>query len=80
MLSERHKSSARALRRAHQSKNQRGTTDLPPWMLNSRLFRESEVLRREIEQHKWFESEKAGCDIGWERAATDWLMRYGTRD
>jgi hypothetical protein len=31
---------------------------------------------REIERHKWLESEKAGHDIGGNRAAVDWLERY----
>ena len=26
----------------------------------------------EIERHKYFLSEKAGHDVGWEHAATDW--------
>ena len=26
----------------------------------------------EIERHKYFLSEKAGCDVGWEHAAKDW--------
>jgi hypothetical protein len=30
---------------------------------------------REIERHKWIESEKAGRDLGLE-AVIDWIMRY----
>ena len=30
----------------------------------------------EIERHKWLESEKAGHDIGGNRAAIDWLNRH----
>lgn len=30
----------------------------------------------EIERHKWIESEKAGHDIGGNRAALDWLERH----
>ena len=35
-----------------------------------------EVIR-EIERHKWFESEKAGRDVGFEWASKDWISRYG---
>ena len=30
----------------------------------------------EINRHRWIESEKAGRDIGFERASTDWLDRF----
>jgi hypothetical protein len=30
---------------------------------------------REIERHKWIESEKAGRDLGLE-AVIDWIMKY----
>jgi hypothetical protein len=26
--------------------------------------------------HDWIESEKAGCDIGFERALIDWILKY----
>ncbi len=32
--------------------------------------------QEEIEKYKWIESEKAGNDIGWERAAREWLDRH----
>jgi hypothetical protein len=31
-------------------------------------------VREEISLHKWYESERAGHDIGWERAAVSWMM------
>jgi hypothetical protein len=31
----------------------------------------------EIEKHKYFLSEKAGHDVGWEFAVKDWRERYG---
>lgn len=34
------------------------------------------LQHEEIEKYKWIESEKAGIDIGWERAATEWLDRH----
>lgn len=30
----------------------------------------------EINRHRWIESEKAGRDIGFEQASTDWLERF----
>ncbi len=30
----------------------------------------------EIDRHRWIESEKAGHDIGFERASSDWLERF----
>ena len=32
--------------------------------------------REEILKHKWIESEKAGKDIGFERALLDWIRNY----
>jgi len=43
---------------------------------NSTLYREFQAEREEILKHKWIESEKAGHDIGFERALTDWIIRY----
>lgn len=34
-----------------------------------------ELQTREIERHKWIESEKAGRDLGSE-AVIDWIIRY----
>ncbi|MBI5415699.1 MAG: hypothetical protein HZA29_02680 [Candidatus Omnitrophica bacterium] len=30
----------------------------------------------EINRHRWIESEKAGQDIGFDRASMDWLERF----
>lgn len=49
------------------------------WVMNTRLFRQWEDIKREIQLHKWYESEKAGHDIGWERASVDWMIRYGRK-
>jgi hypothetical protein len=43
---------------------------------NSSLYREFQAEREEILRHKWIESEKAGHDIGFERALTDWIIRH----
>ena len=34
-----------------------------------------EMQKREIERHKWIESEKAGRDLGNE-AVIDWILKY----
>jgi hypothetical protein len=46
---------------------------------NSSLYREFQAEREEILKHKWIESEKAGHDIGFERALTDWIMKHRSR-
>ncbi len=43
---------------------------------NSSLYREYLAEREEILRHKWIESEKAGKDIGFERALLDWIIKY----
>ena len=43
---------------------------------NSSLYREFQAEREEILRHKWYESEKAGYDIGFERALTDWIIKH----
>lgn len=49
------------------------TNDL---LKNSSLYREFQAEREEILKHKWIESEKAGQDIGFERALTDWIIKH----
>ncbi len=34
-----------------------------------------ELQRREIDRHKWIESEKAGRDLGTD-AVIDWILKY----
>jgi hypothetical protein len=43
---------------------------------HSSLYREFQAEREEILRHKWIESEKAGYDIGFERALTDWILKH----
>ena len=45
---------------------------------NSSLYREFQAEREEVLKHKWIESEKAGQDIGFERALTDWIIKHRT--
>ena len=46
---------------------------------NSTLYKEFQAERDEILRHKWIESEKAGYDIGFERALTDWIIKHRAR-
>ena len=46
---------------------------------NSSLYREFQAERDEILKHKWLESEKAGCDIGFESALTDWIVKHRSK-
>ena len=45
-------------------------------MTNSILYKEFLAEREEILRHKWIESEKAGHDIGFEKALLDWIVRF----
>jgi hypothetical protein len=45
----------------------------------SSFYREFQAEREEILRHKWIESEKAGCDIGFEHALTDWIIKHRTK-
>jgi len=47
-------------------------------VMNSALYREFLAEREEILRHKWLESEKAGYDIGFERALLDWIVKHRT--
>ncbi len=42
----------------------------------SLLYKEFLAERDEILRHKWIESEKAGQDIGFEKALLDWIVKY----
>jgi hypothetical protein len=46
------------------------------FMKNSVLYREFLAEREEILKHKWLESEKAGADIGFEKALLDWIVKH----
>jgi hypothetical protein len=42
----------------------------------SSLYQAYEDEIHEILKHKWIESEKAGYDIGFDRARTDWSVKH----
>ena len=44
------------------------------WVRRTRLFEQAERLRAEVNVHKWYESERAGRDIGWDRAAVSYAI------
>ena len=46
------------------------------FLKNSVLYKEFLAEREEILKHKWIESEKAGADIGFEKALLDWIMKH----
>ena len=45
-------------------------------IIHSEWYQEFLAERQEILCHKWIESEKAGYDIGFERALLDWTLKY----
>ena len=44
---------------------------------HTELLKNKEVVD-EINRHKWVESQKVGYDIGFEKAAEDWLKNFST--
>lgn len=42
----------------------------------SSLYQEFLAEREEILKHKWIESEKAGKDVGFEKALLDWIRNH----
>ena len=55
------------------------TTTASDLLKNSSLYREFQAERDEILRHKWLESEKAGHDIGFEQALTDWIVKHRSK-
>jgi len=49
-----------------------------PTISNSELLKDREILK-EINKHKWIASEKAGADIGFEKAAREWIDNYSVQ-
>ena len=42
---------------------------------SSELLKDKDIVA-EINRHKWFQSEKSGQDIGFEKAAREWINSY----
>lgn len=49
------------------------------FMHNSSVYKEFLAERNEILKHKWIESEKAGNDIGFEKALLDWIQKHRSK-
>lgn len=58
------------------SEKKEANADSKALVMNSALYREFLAEREEILRHKWLESEKAGHDIGFERALLDWIVKH----
>jgi hypothetical protein len=43
------------------------------------FYKEFLAQREEINKHKWYESEKAGHDIGFAQALIDWTIKFKTK-
>jgi hypothetical protein len=43
------------------------------------IYKEYLAMREEVYKHKWYESEKAGYDIGFIRAVIDWTIKFKTK-
>ena len=52
---------------------------LGTFLKESFLYKEFLAEREEILRHKWIESEKAGHDIGFEKALLDWITKNRPR-
>jgi hypothetical protein len=50
--------------------------DQAQFVKDSALYKEFLAERAEILKHKWIESEKAGKDIGFEKALLDWIVKH----
>lgn len=55
---------------------QTGSGSVDPLEASSSLYAEFLAEKDEILRHKWLESEKAGRDIGFERALLDWIRNH----
>lgn len=58
------------------SEMQSSEEDQSQFVKNSVLYKEFLAERAEILKHKWIESEKAGKDIGFEKALLDWIVKH----
>jgi hypothetical protein len=54
----------------------KGASEDEHFLKNSVLYKEFLAEREEVLKHKWIESEKAGADIGFEKALLDWIVKH----
>jgi hypothetical protein len=45
---------------------------------SSRLYKQHLERNEEINKHKWYESERAGKDVGIDHAFFDWLFKHSS--
>lgn len=45
----------------------------------SSIYKEYLALKEEVNKHKWYESERAGRDIGWAQALIDWTIKFKSK-
>lgn len=43
------------------------------------LYQEFLAMKEEIYKHKWYESERAGYDIGFPKALIDWTIKFKSK-
>jgi hypothetical protein len=48
----------------------------PPRVSDARYYQEFLAEREEIRRYKWIESQKAGQDIGFEKALLEWVAQH----
>lgn len=46
---------------------------------NLLIYKEFLAQKKEIERHKWLESEKVGKDIGYDAALINWVMMHKSK-
>ncbi|NBW56786.1 DUF4032 domain-containing protein [bacterium] len=49
---------------------------MSPILSATAVYKHFTAMREEILKHKWFESERAGKDVGFEYALVNWISRY----
>ena len=54
----------------------KGASEDEHFLKNSVLYKEFLAEREEVLKHKWIDSEKAGADIGFEKALLDWIVKH----
>ncbi len=52
---------------------------IPALLEKTSLYQQYLAEREEVLRHKWLESERMGCDIGFERALMDWVLNHRTK-
>ncbi|HMO52494.1 MAG TPA: DUF4032 domain-containing protein [Kiritimatiellia bacterium] len=67
------------MNRREQERDARTDPRSNEWLENTRLFQYWASMKQDILLHKWYESERAGHDVGWERASTSWMIHHRRR-